>query len=811
MTISWCGAPRSRSSGGSDAKKRCSGVGSTAASKQRVQLVVERPEPFIAATYCETRVRSTGRSSRVRRTRSRAARRARPRRRGRAPARAGPRACAFTISTSLVRRGPARVGASSPASWRRIAAVELAAARGRARSRARRRSGRAQPGTPRAPPPAGPSGRARASAARGSARAADARATSASSSPTTSAWRPSSSSASIRSSSATSRSSSSRRISGLREVVEARTRRAPGRARARARAAAASRRSAAGSRRASASARSKRLRVDLLGRDAQDVAGRRVSSASAPSALRSCETSSGATSCAVFGGVLAPEQVDESIGRDDAARRRAARIASSARCLWPPSASGPVSSETSSGPRIRNSSVTCDLRPSGGLCPASAHRSPERAQDPLKSRVSELLVRRCRPVGGPSDRAGHDSFIRIVSLRTRLPIAAVVVLRRSPLRSARRRRPRRPRCDRVAPPHQAVGRAQAGMPRAPRREPSPTRTRWPVKPFRSSTPSAASSATRASRTTASRASSTSASTSRRRTGRRSTRRSRAPSTSTRCMTTTIEIVGRGRHRVQLLARRSERPRRPARHRLPDRDRPHRGAVRPRALLGGARRPLPQSAAPRRARPVSSTTRRPTDALGRGVAPAALVAETYDETPLAVPRPWYDLPVMPALVRWRLLDAQRPRRHRLEHGGRLPAHDPTCVRVRRVWAPGTTQNHVRAARPLPPRPHALAADLRAGRYLVEVARVATRAATRRAPRLPARLERLLERRRGPCRRVGASANAEAHGGGRPLPRGGRSLPLLACEPTWRPELLRRSPCRHPTAHAHGCSASDIHLR
>ena len=35
----------------------------------------------------------------------------------------------------------------------------------------------------------------------------------------------------------------------------------------------------------------------------------------------------------------------------------------------------------------------------------------------------------------------------------------------------------------------------------------------------------------------------------------------------------------------------------------------------------------------------------------------LVAETYDETPLAIPRPWHDLPVMPALVRWRLLDAK----------------------------------------------------------------------------------------------------------------------------------------------------------
>jgi hypothetical protein len=34
----------------------------------------------------------------------------------------------------------------------------------------------------------------------------------------------------------------------------------------------------------------------------------------------------------------------------------------------------------------------------------------------------------------------------------------------------------------------------------------------------------------------------------------------------------------------------------------------------------------------------------------------LVAEVSDETPLAVPAPWYGLPVMPALVRWRLLGA-----------------------------------------------------------------------------------------------------------------------------------------------------------
>jgi hypothetical protein len=36
----------------------------------------------------------------------------------------------------------------------------------------------------------------------------------------------------------------------------------------------------------------------------------------------------------------------------------------------------------------------------------------------------------------------------------------------------------------------------------------------------------------------------------------------------------------------------------------------------------------------------------------------LVAEVSDETPLAVPHPWSDMPVMPTLVRWRLLGARR---------------------------------------------------------------------------------------------------------------------------------------------------------
>ena len=85
------------------------------------------------------------------------------------------------------------------------------------------------------------------------------------------------------------------------------------------------------------------------------------------------------------------------------------RMARSARCFGPPSATCPVSSETSSGPSIRNSSVTGDLRSSGwALSSIRRHRSLECAQGPLKSTVSALLDGRCRPVGGPSDRAGHD-------------------------------------------------------------------------------------------------------------------------------------------------------------------------------------------------------------------------------------------------------------------------------------------------------------------------------------------------------------------------------------------------------------------
>ena len=73
----------------------------------------------------------------------------------------------------------------------------------------------------------------------------------------------------------------------------------------------------------------------------------------------------------------------------------------------------------------------------------------------------------------------------------------------------------------------------------------------------------------------------------------------------------------------------------------------------------------------------------------------LVVQVADETPLAVPRPWHDLPVMPSLVRWRLLAAS----------GRPVSGWSTIVDFRltipsasafdSTWAAGATQNHVRA--------------------------------------------------------------------------------------------------------------------
>jgi hypothetical protein len=118
--------------------------------------------------------------------------------------------------------------------------------------------------------------------------------------------------------------------------------------------------------------------------------------------------------------------------------------------------------------------------------------------------------------------------------------------------------------------------------------------------------------------------------------------------------------------------------------------------------------------------------------GRRVAPATdadfdLIVEPRDETPLAIPRPWHDLPVMPAVVRWRLLDGTG----RTVIGWRTVVDFRTTIppasEFDRIWAAGTTQNHVRQ----PGRYRLYLAHrgelrgLHAGSYVVEIALCDTR--------------------------------------------------------------------------------------
>jgi hypothetical protein len=97
----------------------------------------------------------------------------------------------------------------------------------------------------------------------------------------------------------------------------------------------------------------------------------------------------------------------------------------------------------------------------------------------------------------------------------------------------------------------------------------------------------------------------------------------------------------------------------------------------------------------------------------------LVAEVDDETPLAIPRPWHDLPVTPALTRWRLVTAHGRSVLGWRTVADFRATIPPASEFDRVWAPGTTQNHVRS-----PGHYRLVLarglELPAGRYVVEVA-------------------------------------------------------------------------------------------
>ena len=97
----------------------------------------------------------------------------------------------------------------------------------------------------------------------------------------------------------------------------------------------------------------------------------------------------------------------------------------------------------------------------------------------------------------------------------------------------------------------------------------------------------------------------------------------------------------------------------------------------------------------------------------------LITEVGEETPIAVPRPWFGLPVMPAVVRWRLV-TETGRTVR-DWGAVVDFREtiPPASEFDRVWAPGTTQNHVRS-----PGHYRLylarGLDLDAGGYVVEVA-------------------------------------------------------------------------------------------
>ena len=103
----------------------------------------------------------------------------------------------------------------------------------------------------------------------------------------------------------------------------------------------------------------------------------------------------------------------------------------------------------------------------------------------------------------------------------------------------------------------------------------------------------------------------------------------------------------------------------------------------------------------------------------------LVAETWDETPLPVPGKWANKPVMPAVVRWRILGSRAGRSWRtaIDFSATIPA--PSMFDT--VYAPWTRQNH--AWRPGRYRVQIASdwdsASLRNGHYVLEVEAIDTR--------------------------------------------------------------------------------------
>jgi hypothetical protein len=79
---------------------------------------------------------------------------------------------------------------------------------------------------------------------------------------------------------------------------------------------------------------------------------------------------------------------------------------------------------------------------------------------------------------------------------------------------------------------------------------------------------------------------------------------------------------------------------------------------------------------------------------------ALAAEAVDQPPIAPPPPWHDVPVTPALLRWRLTGAEGPVfpwRVAADFRVSLRPHvvNGSDTRFRSVYAQGTRQNHPNA--------------------------------------------------------------------------------------------------------------------
>ena len=240
----------------------------------------------------------------------------------------------------LVRRGSPRTGAREPGLLAQDLRLELPELRARLDAELLDEARPGSPGTRRAPPPAGPSGRAPASAgaeglaqrmlARRAPRArrrrrraarARGRLRSAPRARRAVAPRAAGSPACANCSNANSASA------GPRQSASARS--------------SSSRRSSAATPRASRSCCSKRCASTCSARDAEDVAGRRVSRTSGPSSFRSREIAVLERRRRGPRRVLAPEQIDQALGRHDPARPRAGATARSARWRCPPSATGP--------------------------------------------------------------------------------------------------------------------------------------------------------------------------------------------------------------------------------------------------------------------------------------------------------------------------------------------------------------------------------------------------------------------------------------------------------------------------------------